>query len=165
MAREQPKMELLAERWRRAADAAQSPLDMQESRDRLLAAQRTLSRRRRTGRVSDWRWLAAATLTIAGVAVALFWRFGSTPYTFTVDGRPASVGAHLAADTAEELLRFSEGSTIVLAREVTRSTSSSCAELCTSRRDPAIQVCPVAAKTPAMIPFAAASRSASGKTS
>jgi len=117
MAGEQPKMDRLAERWRRASDAALSPLDMQQSRERLLAAQRELSRRRRAGRVSEWRWLAAATLTIAGVAVALFWRFGSTPYTFTVDGKPASVGAHLAADTAAELLRFSEGSTIVLARD------------------------------------------------
>jgi hypothetical protein len=44
-------------------------------------------------------------------------RFRSAPYTFTVDGKPASVGAHLAADTAAELLRFSEGSTIVLGRD------------------------------------------------
>ena len=43
-------------------------------------------------------------------------------------------------------------------------TSSSCTSRCTSSRDPAMQVCPVAANTPATTPLAAASRSASANT-
>src|SRR5215470_4059608 len=42
--------------------------------------------------------------------------------------------------------------------------SSSCTSWCTISRDPAMQVWPVAANTPATIPLAAAARSASGKT-
>ena len=54
--------------------------------------------------------------------------------------------------------------TISRARAATRSTSSSWTSSWTISREPAMHVWPVAAKTPAMTPLAAASRSASGKT-
>ncbi|MCY1228105.1 hypothetical protein D9M72_404030 [compost metagenome] len=45
-----------------------------------------------------------------------------------------------------------------------RSTKASWMLSCTSRREPAMQVCPVAAKMPEMAPKAACSRSASSNT-
>jgi hypothetical protein len=53
---------------------------------------------------------------------------------------------------------------IVAARSATSRTSSSCTSACTISREPAMQVCPVAANTPAIRPFAAACRSASANT-
>ncbi len=50
------------------------------------------------------------------------------------------------------------------ARATILATSASCTLRCTSSRDPAMQVCPVAANTPATTPLHAASRSASPNT-
>ena len=50
------------------------------------------------------------------------------------------------------------------ARSAILSTSASCTPALTSSREPAMQVCPVAANTPASTPLQAASRSASSKT-
>jgi hypothetical protein len=53
---------------------------------------------------------------------------------------------------------------IEFARATTLATSSSRTDSCTISGEPALHVCPVAAKTPATTPLASASRSASGKT-
>ena len=50
------------------------------------------------------------------------------------------------------------------ARSATSRTSSSCTSACTISREPAMQVWPVAANTPATTPLAAAARSASANT-
>src|SRR5579871_3812751 len=55
-------------------------------------------------------------------------------------------------------------SLIRLARSTRWPTSSSCTRAWASRRDPAMQVCPDAAKIPAITPFIAASSGASSKT-
>ena len=49
-------------------------------------------------------------------------------------------------------------------RAATLWVNSSLMEFCTSRREPAMQVCPVAAKMPEMAPAAALSRSQSSNT-
>ncbi len=52
----------------------------------------------------------------------------------------------------------------VLAKATRRSTKASWMLSCTSRREPAMQVWPVAAKMPAMAPLTALSSCASSKT-
>ena len=52
----------------------------------------------------------------------------------------------------------------VLAIATSRSTTSSWIDRCTSSREPAMQVWPVAAKMPEMAPFTALSSFASAKT-
>ncbi len=52
----------------------------------------------------------------------------------------------------------------LFANSTTRRTKSSWMERCTSSREPAMQVCPVAAKMPEIAPLTALSRLASSKT-
>src|SRR6478752_3333598 len=79
------------------------------------------------------------------------------PSTFSYCGRLATGPISVSASVGSPCL-------IAFARATTLAISSSLMDSCTMSRDPAMQVWPVAAKTPATRPLAAASRSASANT-
>ena len=91
--------------------------------------------------------------TVALSAAAPFRNDSTLRYCGSVATGPISVSGALGSP-----------SRIDRARSTTRSTGASWTFRLTSRREPAMQVCPVAAKTPARTPLQAASRSASSNT-
>jgi hypothetical protein len=99
----------------RATEEDLPSLDVARGRDRLLAANDVLASARRRTRGRVWIWFAAATL-VAALAIGFALR-PSSAYTFTLDGKRASIGARVDANEAERRVQFSDGSTFVVSSE------------------------------------------------
>jgi hypothetical protein len=108
MAPEKASLIRFTARWSRATDATVPPVDIEKGTERLLRA--AIKKPVRDRRLP--LWIAAAALVVLA-AVFLSLRL-LQPHQFTVDNRPAAAGMHLAESTTDQVLRFSEGSTVTL---------------------------------------------------
>ncbi len=112
MRADRDSLDRFGDRLARATEEELPALDVARGRDRLLWANDALASTRSRPRGKVWIWFAAATL-LAALAVGI--ALGSSPaYTFTLDGKRASIGAHVEANEAERRVQFSDGSTLVV---------------------------------------------------
>src|SRR6185503_13408302 len=108
MAPEKPSLSRFAARWVRVTDSALPPIDLEKGTERLLGDVTKKPARRRRFPL----WMAAAA-AVGLAAIFLSLRI-LQPHPFTVDDRPAAAGMHLSESTTDQVLRFSEGSTVTL---------------------------------------------------
>jgi hypothetical protein len=99
-------------RWMRATEAALPPLDIEKGVERLLRAHPLLVPRR-PGRFPLW----VGTATLIGIALSFVSIRALFAHHSTGAPRLVTVGIRLSESIADQVLRFSDGSTIILSSD------------------------------------------------
>jgi len=116
MSGEHPSFERFVRKWVSETERALPDVSPEAGLERLLQAQRDLGRKRAARpNLGRGRGLIAGVAALAAAAAAAFAlvRAGNS-HTFTVDDRPAAVGARVKALAKPRVVEFSEGSTITV---------------------------------------------------